>query len=396
MIYIYRGCYAFLKYLLLLSKPLLSSNTKTWMALRSNTNFLSVNFTNSLWFHASSGEIEYCKSIITEIKKINPEQKIIISYSSPSAERLLFNIKDHVEFIFPLPWDSPAIIQQALNHLKPRAVIFSRTDFWPEFITQLHKKNIPVIAVSMYPRLNVVSRLMYRWLLRKFSLITTVNSDKSAQLQIILHRPVETFADTRFDQVFARLDCPTKISFASNTLKVVFASTWPEDEKCILSALPQLIEKGFQIILAPHEISRAGTLAQSLQKYQPQILSQEKNLTPLTISSSILIVDQIGYLADIYRSTQWAFVGGSFARKIHSVMEPLAAGNLVFFGPRFYNNPEAVDTQSQGLTHVVRSADDIRLLVQPAAPETLKKNAQDYVQKQRGSSRLIAQKILNQ
>ena len=40
-----------------------------------------------------------------------------------------------------------------------------------------------------------------------------------------------------------------------------------------------------------------------------------------------------------------AFVGGSFRRSVHSVMEPLAAGCRTLVGPYHVNNREAVDFQ---------------------------------------------------
>lgn len=398
MIFIYRFFYLLVRFLLVLSQPFLSKKIKTWMLLRSNQEWKKITFKQALWFHASSGEIEYCKAVITEIKKISPSQKIIISYSSPSAEKLLFNIKDQVDFIFPLPWDSASVITAVIDHIHPRALIFSRTDFWAELIIQNQKRNIPVMAISMFPRLNAVTRFLYRWLLKDFAFITTVNSTKSLELEKTLQRPVETFSDTRFDQVLLRLEGPSKITFSSNTPRVVFASTWPADENIVFKCIPELIKQNYQVILAPHEISRAQKLMEKLQIYRPALLSHCKNLLSLQLNSSLLIVDQVGYLADIYRGTDWAFVGGSFDKKIHSVMEPLAAENIVFFGPHFYNNPEAIETQKQGLTFLVKSEKEILQLIQTQSAKeraSHKNKLKEFTQKQRGSSRLIAQKILN-
>ncbi len=55
-----------------------------------------------------------------------------------------------------------------------------------------------------------------------------------------------------------------------------------------------------------------------------------------------MIIDQVGILADLYAWADWAFVGGSFKKQVHSVMEPLAQGCKTFFGPYYGNNREAI------------------------------------------------------
>ncbi len=400
MIYIYRLSYLFFKIILQILSPFLSVKTKNWIRLRSNTNYLNQKIVSPLWFHASSGEIEYCKAVIKQLKAQNANLKIVLSYSSPSAEKLLFNIKDDVDYVFPLPWDTRQAIQKTLNHFKPRVIIFSRTDFWPELIHQAQFQKIPLMAISMFPKLNLVHRKMYLWLLKNFSLITTVDSKTSEELSILLHQQVYTFSDTRFDQVFNRLGQPSKIIFsdgASLNQRIIFASTWPEDEKVIFPALEKLISSGYKIIIAPHDTHRAQNLALKLKSHRPTLLSEYPSLTDINMKTPLLIVDRVGYLADIYRYTFCTFVGGSFKRKIHSVMEPLAAQNHVLFGPFFNNNPEAVETQQKGLTHLVRSTDDILKLLQPTnlVNATIDlEHIKEYTEKQRGSSRLIAEKIL--
>ncbi|MCC2679353.1 MAG: hypothetical protein K0R29_1929 [Pseudobdellovibrio sp.] len=56
----------------------------------------------------------------------------------------------------------------------------------------------------------------------------------------------------------------------------------------------------------------------------------------------MLLIDKIGYLADSYRYADFAFVGGSFKDKVHSIMEPLCCGLKVAVGPLYKNSPEGV------------------------------------------------------
>ena len=55
----------------------------------------------------------------------------------------------------------------------------------------------------------------------------------------------------------------------------------------------------------------------------------------------ILIVDQIGILADLYNYSDIAFVGGGYSGKLHNILEAAAKGNFLLFGPNISKYPEA-------------------------------------------------------
>ncbi|MBY0451889.1 MAG: hypothetical protein K2P92_02560, partial [Bdellovibrionaceae bacterium] len=136
MMPLYRLIYFLLKSLALFLKPLLGTGARKWIKLRSQPLELSPKVKRPVWFHASSGEIEYCKSVIRLLKQQNPETSIVVTYSSASAEKLFHNIGSDVDQFIPLCWDTPTATRQLIQQLNPRALIFSRTDFWPELIRQ--------------------------------------------------------------------------------------------------------------------------------------------------------------------------------------------------------------------------------------------------------------------
>ncbi len=401
MIYFYRAIYFIFRVITQILNLFMSKKNQSWITLRSNLDYQEFDRKGSIWFHASSGEIEYCKSVITEIRRKNPQTPIILSYSSPSAEKLLFNIKNQLDLIFPLPWDSPETMSRAIQHLMPSQVIFSRTDFWPEFIYQLKKNKVKTCAISMYPNITLISRLLYLWLIQDFDLLTTVSQRKSEELSEVLHREVLTFPDTRFDQVFSRLQSPSRVQFSPDGTmrkKIVFASTWPEDEDQILPCLPEILGLNYQVIICPHEINHTEALFEKIKKYKVLRLSTAADTQNISSDFDILLIDKVGFLADVYRFTDLAFVGGSFKKKIHSVMEPLCCKNVVFFGPHFKNNPEAAETEKEGLSFKVSNSFEMMNFIRSQKSDQLQKNQkiiQEYAEKHRGSSILVSQVILN-
>ena len=188
MLVAYRIIYFLLFIVAQILKPFLSSDLKAWIILKErhdNKNCTSEN--KRILFHAASGEIEYVKSVIREIKNGNPDIEIIVSYTSPSAEKLFLNIKDYVTEFIPLPWDTPTKIQNFLNAMNPDVIVFSRTDFWPEFIYQAHKKNIPMIAVSLFCRFSFFQNIWLKFNLSKMKVLTTVSKKTTDTLKTFLN-----------------------------------------------------------------------------------------------------------------------------------------------------------------------------------------------------------------
>jgi 3-deoxy-D-manno-octulosonic-acid transferase len=380
MIYFYRIIYFVFSNILIYLRFLLPFKLKKWIELRQYKLKIESNFFNCIWFHAASGEIEYCKAVIRALKKTDPAIKVVVSYSSPSAERLFKNIAEHVDLFFPVPWDKPDDMAYVFSILKPKFLIFSRTDFWPEMIATARKNQVKlgVISFTANPNANYLQRLVLSKLLFSFDFISAVDEGTISILKNRLNiKYLSSDGDTRFDQVFFRLSQESKIQVFSEKPQIVFGSTWPEDEKVIFEILPELINK-FKIIFSPHEVSEKNIsrLEEKLKEKDLKFLRLSQisgfndnfNSSPLSFSFStdVLLVDRIGYLADFYRYSTLAFVGGSFKSRVHSVMEPLCCGNHVLVGPKIANSPEALRYLNQ-FVHV--ASDEISLLQKITALE---------------------------
>ena len=55
----------------------------------------------------------------------------------------------------------------------------------------------------------------------------------------------------------------------------------------------------------------------------------------------VLVIDQTGYLVELYSLASIAYVGGGFGVNVHNTLEPAVYGIPVLFGPRCHNSPEA-------------------------------------------------------
>ena len=362
----YNFIYRILAILARLINPVMSPSFRMWVKTRNELQTVLSSYTEKsqnqkrILFHASSGEIEYVKSLIRELSD-SKKYKIFVTYSSPSAEKLFTNIKDSVELFIPLGWDTTSDNLTLLKTIKPDFVIFSRTDLWPNLIQQINTLNIPFGAVSMYPRWNALSQFWMKFNLSQAKFLTCVSEDMTEKLRYLMPMvpAINHLNDTRFDQVKYRLSQTEKITLMSKNPIITFGSTWPKDEVILNTVLSEIIKMNFHIVWAPHDIKNASKLSKKLRSlgYKTQFTSPSKNkvFDFEKENIQILILDEIGLLADVYRHSSIAFIGGSFVSKVHSVMEPLCALNPVIVGPFYKNNPEAVQFQKLNSVFTVSS-----------------------------------------
>jgi len=322
------------------------ANAYPWLKFAKNT--------KPIWLHCSSMEFEYAKPVIREIKRQNPAQKIIVTYFSPSAQRAVEGFAG-VDFACPLPWDFWWVVKEFIDYHKPKMLLYARTDVWPEVTVQCLLHGIPTLLFSATltqtsSRLRVFSLGFTRWC---YSLITKIfsvsQSDQNNFKRAGIERNCLVLGDTRYDQVLYRLQNPKVLKNIfptknSSLRTVVFGSTWPEDECVIFAAIEQLKNKNLCFVIVPHEATAAHM--QNISQHKIVRYSLFNGTLKL---DDVLVIDQVGILAELYTHADLAFVGGSFKKNVHSVMEPLAAGNVTLVGPYYENNREAVEFQEINL-----------------------------------------------
>ncbi|MBY0315120.1 MAG: hypothetical protein K2Q26_06350 [Bdellovibrionales bacterium] len=319
-----------------------------------------------LWFHCASGEFEYALPLIRQFKQQNPQQRILVTYFTPSYGEKIKR-EPLVDFATPSPWDTPSVMTEFIEHFQPKALLISRTDVWPVAtrICQLHK--VPTLIFSMtfnkkFKGLTgFLSKLFYRWQYSAVDHFLVVSDEDQKNLEHVTRgQRIKVLGDTRYAQCVFRLqqEKPIKIDKTQLRKKVFLAgSTWPQDEDVLAKHMEHL-KKDFHVILVPHETdtSHLLQLEKTLSGHHVEYYSHLKNWP--NSSDSILVVDEMGLLAQLYKLANLSFVGGSFKKRVHSVMEPLACGCAVLVGPHYKNNREAIEFQQQQPAAVVATTSE--------------------------------------
>ncbi|HEY1079790.1 MAG TPA: glycosyltransferase N-terminal domain-containing protein [Bdellovibrio sp.] len=338
----------------------------------------SVAAASPFWIHAASGEIEYARPVIRELKRQYPGTPVLVTYSSPSAKKILAGLSD-VDVWASLPWDMPGPMNKFVQKWNPRALLISRTDVWPVLLQTVVNKKIPAILFSATfadnsSRLRGVTRHLTKYTLERLTEIHCVSAEDIENLKTLaLKTPVVASGDTRFDQVFHRLENPkvlkNELIPSPEDFVFIAGSTWPEDEAVIVPALGKLSAPPIKSIIAPHETTSEHLEALEKQIHSVGLKSVRYSQATQWPANTVLIIDQVGILAELYTWADVAFIGGSFKKQVHSVMEALAAGLPVMVGPYHRNNREALFYQKKNFSsgmvvQVIQTVNDVVILLQ--------------------------------
>lgn len=401
--------------------------------------------TEYLWFHAASlGEFEQARPIIESIKKDTPQEKILLTFFSPSGYEVRKNY-ECADIICYLPLDTPTNAWRFLKLINIKKAYFIKYEFWWNYLRILRKRGVPAYSVSSIFRDEQIFFKWYNmqyWRVLKCFTHFFVQNEKSKQLLATLGiTDVTITGDTRFDRV-KQIQQQAKVlpivekfveagseplaisqqpsaSLEERTKVFIAGSSWQPDEDIFFRYFAEHPE--WKLIIAPHVIGddHLKEIESKLAKYgmkavyyktlsnSPQggerslastddlSVSESLKKSPLEgIGGHVLIINCFGLLSSIYRYGDITYVGGGFGVGIHNVLEAAVWGKPVFFGPNNQRFQEAQDLKASGGGLEITSYEDFAakmddLIASTDKVETLGKAAGDYVASRCGATEKV-------
>lgn len=356
-----------------------------------------------VWFHcASLGEFEQGRPLMEALKAANPDTKILLTFFSPSGYevRKNYNGADHIYY---LPLDTAKNAQQFISITRPKLAIFVKYEFWYHYLHTLKQNGIPGLVISAIFQ---ERQAFFKWygtlqrkMLRMLHYLFVQNQASIDLLKQIGVRNAAIAGDTRIDRALAiantEKDYPLLQKFKAAHQLIIAGSTWKEDETLLYDALVQLNDPGIKLLIAPHEIHKEhiGQIQELFREFQPALWS-ENAINP---DSRVLILDNIGYLAYLYRYADYIWIGGGFNKTgIHNSIEAAVYGKALAWGPVYNRYQEALDLIGNGAAFCCSDAgafaDQIRQWLQsPEAHKKAGQQARQYIEQHKGATN----KILN-
>ncbi|MBS1489364.1 MAG: 3-deoxy-D-manno-octulosonic acid transferase [Bacteroidetes bacterium] len=307
-----------------------------------------------VWVHcASLGEFEQGRPIIESLKRVYPPIKILLTFFSPSGFEVRKNYSQ-ADYVFYLPWDTPGQAKKFVSLTRPVLAIFIKYEFWFHYTESLKKSGSKIISASCILRSNQIFFKKYgslfRQLLHHFDFFFTQNPQTKQLLSSVGIEQAEIAGDTRFDRVMDIIRTGKEIElvkkFKDNQKTFVIGSCWPED----METLSPFINENdglLKFIIAPHEISES--FLRDIEKSIEVKTCRFSEATEDIENYSVLIIDNIGMLARLYRYGEFAFIGGAFGKGLHNILEAACYGIPIFFGNKNYHKyQEAIDLIMRG------------------------------------------------
>ncbi len=363
-----------------------------------------------VWVHAPSvGESLMAQAIVQALRAKLPDAQFAFTHFSPSAERMRARVGADVAAY--LPPDTSANMNAALDALKPSAIAFVRSEIWSTLTRLAADREIPVLLVNAVlaarsSRLRPLARAALRpsyQRLRAVGAINTATAKRYQQLGVSAQK-IRVTGDARFDQVWQRVqqlrpdqELLTRLRDPGVTT-IVAGSTWAADERVLLPAFAAIAAKNrVRLISAPHEptvghLQQAETAVSALGLSCARLAAIEKTDSPIP---TVVLVDRVGVLADLYAIADIAYVGGAFQSSgVHSVVEPAALGVPVVYGPRHGNAEEAEALVRAGGGFVVDDAATLQArlseLLRVRKRSAVGKAAKNFVRSQLGGAQANA------
>ncbi|MCQ2250471.1 MAG: 3-deoxy-D-manno-octulosonic acid transferase [Bacteroidales bacterium] len=356
----------------------------------------------NVWFHVSSlGEFEQARPVMEKMRTLYPDHKIILTFFSPSGYNVRHNYNG-ADYVCYMPADTPANARKFLDIVNPKVIFFVKYDFWYNFLSEVHRRAIPLYIFSTIFR---KEQVFFKWYGKKYKEVLSffthffVQDENSVKLLAENGITNVTIAgDTRFDRVCQitqnAKNIPLVDKFVGDSRVIVAGSSWPPDEKLIFEAIDRLKSKhNIKLIIAPHEIHE-GHLSAIEKMLNVKNVRFSKASEDTVAENDVLIIDNFGMLSSLYKYAEIAYVGGGFGVGIHNILEAVSYSIPVAFGTNYKKFKEAVDLVSLGSACTIRDAEELysvfdRYLSDSALLERAGKISLEYVQKNLGAADTI-------
>ena len=296
------------------------------------------------WVHAVSvGEVQSALPFMSAMRRGGYDGPVLVSTITATgrtmARQEMAGLADAYVFY---PWDVPRIVDRALDRLAPRIYTVMETEIWPNLLLGLEKRGVPAYMVNARFseksfRGALKNKAFWSRVLGTFRGIFARSPEDESRIREMGVPEGRLFriGDSKVDALAERKKKtdPSALDPVFEGKGPVFTagSTHPGEEEIVLEAFAAVAREfpGSRLVLAPRHPERAGDVlslarghgaACTLSKWGP--------------GWTILVVDRIGVLFDLYGRSEAAFVGGSLVEKGgQNLLEPLAWGVPVTHGP---------------------------------------------------------------
>ena len=333
-----------------------------------------------IWVHAVSvGEVFVALHFINAMRDAFPGVGYILTTTTSTGHALAKKKLNSQDVLLYFPADFPLIARRVVRLLKPKAVLLTEGELWPNLLRQLNRVHVPIFVINGrmsassfkgYRKVRPFFRRAVQWVDR-----VLVQSSVDSERMIALGTPedkVVVMGSAKYD--VAQPD-PDGADIARGILRdagmdpdgelVVGGSTWPGEESVLLDIFVRLRQRhpALQLILVPRHmerrqevedlikarglayVKRTAMMSKSEIENQKSEIENGKSDMGSGEAPAVLLADTTGELKHYYAVGSVIFVGKSLANNEggQNPIEPAMVGKPILVGPHMENFPGVME-----------------------------------------------------
>ena len=368
-----------------------------------------------IWIHAVSvGEVQVAGQLMRALRKLDPSVRFVFSTTSSTGWRTAEKEVEPEDVLIYNPLDFPRLVRKAFDVVRPKAIILTETEIWPNFIREAKSRGVPLflanarISDRSAPRYKAL-RCFFGEIFRSFTK-TYVQSDLDADRLVAAGADracMEVTGSFKFDVAKRRPDKEAELrEWIGDGRILLGGSTWPGEDDVLLRIIPELPED-VKLVIAPRHFEKADVVEANIVKAGFRCIRRSRGDSALNGNGdgrAVFLADTTGELMGLFGIASAAFVGKSLcAHGSQNMIEPCLCGIPTVVGPYTENfRPVMSDLLAADAIVQVKNETELRAVVkrffnpeERGFAESLGEKAKAAVERRRGATEKCASDILS-
>ena len=368
-----------------------------------------------IWIHAVSvGEVQVAGQLMRALRKLDPSVRFVFSTTSSTGWRTAEKEVEPEDVLIYNPLDFPRFVRKAFDVVRPKAIILTETEIWPNFIREAKSRGVPLflanarISDRSAPRYKAL-RCFFGEIFRSFTK-TYVQSDLDADRLVAAGADracMEVTGSFKFDVAKRRPDKEAELrEWIGDGRILLGGSTWPGEDDVLLRIIPELPED-VKLVIAPRHFEKADVVEANIVKAGFRCIRRSRGDSATNGKGdgrAVFLADTTGELMGLFGIASAAFVGKSLcAHGSQNMIEPCLCGIPTVVGPYTENfRPVMSDLLAADAIVQVKNETELRAAVkrffypeERGFAESLGERAKAAVERRRGVTEKCASDILS-
>lgn len=364
-----------------------------------------------VWLHAVSvGEAMAAAPLARLLVSRHPEVPLIASTTTETGRAVAEQRIAAARFVF-FPLDFRWAAARALTRLRPRLVLLTETELWPNFLAACAAQRIPVVLINgrisprSFPRYRLVRRWFGRVLqdVRLFCMQSAADADRILALGAPAERVTVT-GNLKYDlpALEQAVDVPAiraGLGLPPRCRLVIAGSIHRGEDGPVIEAFRSAAasRRDLCLLVAPRHPERLEEVERLVAKAGVPCVRRSRLPAESARAGGVILLDTMGELARLYAAASVVFVGGSLIpHGGQNILEPAAYGRPILHGPHMGNFAEMRDRfrEADAALQVADGpalAEGLQVLLDDAArAERMGQAGRAIVEAQRGATRRTA------